>query len=150
MELIKEHKIKNIWLNTGDASVDSASVRKYFTFHGLPLIQIKKKSILKVNSVTLSGAGHQNASGHNWTVKLHNVAYNHASYYNSDKNATPTILCFNFDTKHTVQNGLFALELEPQDLINLEIECFNEAGSGLIKSNNPINIHLNIIIEEYD
>ena len=147
MELIKEHKIKNIWLNTGDATTDAT--RKYFTFHGLPLIQIKKKSILKVNSVTLSGAGHQNASGHNWTVKLHNVAYNHASYYNSDKNATPTILCFNFDTKSTVQNGLFALELEPQDLINLEIECFNEEGTGLIKTN-PINIHLNIIIEEYD
>jgi hypothetical protein len=77
------------------------------------------------------------------------VAYNHASYYNSDKNATPTILCFNFDTKNTVQNGLFALELEPQDLINLEIECFNEEGSGLIKTH-PFNIHLNIIIEEYD
>jgi hypothetical protein len=147
MELIKEHKIKNIWLNTGDATTDTT--RKSFTFHGLPLIQIKKKSILKVNSVTLSGAGNANATGHNWTVKLHNVAYNHASYYNSDKNATPTILCFNYDTKNTVQNGLFALELEPQDLINLEIECFNEEGSGLIKTH-PFNIHLNIIIEEYD
>lgn len=149
MELLKEHKIKNIWLNTGDA-ITTAGVRRNFIFHDIPLIQIKKKSILKVNSVTLSGAGHTEATGHNWTVKLHNVAYNHASYYNSDKNATPTILCFNFDTKNSVQNGLFALELEPQDLINLEIECFNEAGSGLIKTNNIINIHLNILIEEYD
>lgn len=148
MELAKEHKIKNIWLNTLDATTDS--VRRSFIFHGMPLIQIKKKSILKVNSITLSGAGHTEATGHNWTVKLHNVAYNHASYYNSDKNATPTIICFNFDTKHTVQNGLFALELEPQDMINFEIEVFNEAGTGLVKTNNPINLHINIIIEEIE
>jgi len=150
MELMKQHKIKNIWLNTGDANVDSSAVRKIFGFYQLPLIQIKKKSILKVNSVTLSGAGHADATGHNWTNKLHNVMYNSASYYNSDKNANPTILCFNFDTKNSVQNGLFALELEPQDIINLELECFNEAGSGLIKNSNPFNIHLNILIEEIE
>jgi len=150
MELMKQHKIKNIWLNTGDANVDSSAVRKIFGFYQLPLIQIKKKSILKVNSVTLSGAGHADATGHNWTIKLHNVMYNSASYYNSDKNANPTILCFNFDTKNTIQNGLFALELEPQDIINLELECFNEAGSGLIKNSNPFNIHLNILIEEIE
>jgi hypothetical protein len=150
MELMKQHKIKNIWLNTGDANVDSSAVRKIFGFYQLPLIQIKKKSILKVNSVTLSGAGHSDATGHNWTIKLHNVMYNSASYYNSDKNANPTILCFNFDTKNTIQNGLFALELEPQDIINLELECFNEAGSGLIKNSNPFNIHLNILIEEIE
>lgn len=150
MELMKQHKIKNIWLNTTDANVDNSAVRKIFGFYQLPLIQIKKKSILKVNSVTLSGAGHADATGHNWTIKLHNVMYNSASYYNSDKNANPTILCFNFDTKNSVQNGLFALELEPQDIINLELECFNEAGSGLIKNSNPFNIHLNILIEEIE
>ena len=150
MELMKQHKIKNIWLNTGDANVDSSAVRKMFGFYQLPLIQIKKKSILKVNSVTLSGAGHGDAGGHNWTIKLHNVMYNHASYYNSDKNANPTIVCFNFDAKHTIQNGLFSLELEPQDIVNLELECFNEAGTGLIKASGPFNIHLNILIEEIE
>jgi hypothetical protein len=148
MELAKEHKIKNIWLNTVDSTTDAT--RRSFIFHGMPLIQIKKKSILKVNSLTLSGAGHSEATGHNWTVKLHNVAYNHASYYNSDKNATPTIICFNFDTKQSVQNGLFALEIEPQDMINFEIEVFNEAGTGLLKNNNIINLHINLIIEEIE
>jgi len=55
---------------------------------------------------------------------------------------------FNFDTKYTIQNGLFALELENQDIVNLRLEVYNEAGEGLVKTLQPIELHLNIVIEE--
>ena len=153
MEITKLHRCKNLWLNTKDTTIANGgtdSTRKIFRFNELPLIQIKKKSYLKVNSLTLSGAGHQNATNHNWTVKLHGVNYNQSSYYNSDKSANPTIVQFNFDTKYTIQNGLYALELEPQDIINFELEVFNEAGEGLVKSSQPIDIYLNLLIEEFE
>jgi hypothetical protein len=153
MEITKLHKCKNIWLNTTDTTIANGgtdSTRRIFRFNELPLIQIKKKSYLKVNSLTLSGAGHQNATNNNWIVKLHGVNYNQFSYYNSDKNGNPTIVQFNFDTKYTIQNGLFSLELEPQDIVNFELEVYNEAGEGLVKSALPIDIHLNLLIEEYE
>jgi len=153
MEITRLHKCKSIWLNTTDTTIANGgtnAVRRFFTFNNMPLIQIKKKSYLKVNALTLSGAGHQNASNHNWTIKLHNINYNQSSYYNSDGLAEPTILQFNFDMKSTIQNSLYALELEPQDIVNMTIEVYNEAGEGLVKSAQPINIHLNLLIEEYE
>jgi hypothetical protein len=153
MEITKLHKCKNIWLNTTDTTIANGgtdATRRFFRFNDLPLIQIKKKSYLKVNSLTLSGAGHQNATNHNWTVKLHNINYNQSSYYNSDKFAEPTIVQFNFDSKYTIQNGLYSLELEPQDIVNVMIEVYNELGEGLIKSSQDINIHLNLLIEEFE
>ena len=148
MEITRIHKCKNVWLHTTDA-ITTTGVRRFFTFYELPLIQIKKKSYLKVNSITLSGAGHQNATGHNWCIKLHNINYNQDNYYSSDKVAEPTIACLNFDTKNTIQNGLFSLMLEPQEIINLTIEIFNEEGVGAIKTH-PIDFHINLLIEEYD
>jgi hypothetical protein len=143
--------IKNIWLNTTDVPTSAiTNNRRFFTFFDLPLIQIKKQSFLRVNSLTLSGAGSLTAIDHNWTIKLHNLNYNGGAYFNSDKIAEPTILCFNYDTKNSVQNGLFSLELVPQDLNTLTLEIFNEAGEGAIKNTYPFNIHLNLIIEEID
>jgi hypothetical protein len=140
--------IKNIWLNTPNGNTDS--LRRVFTFFDMPLVQVKRPSVLKINSVTLSGAGHQDAKNHNWVVKLHNVNYNQSCYYNSDKNAIPTIVCFNFDEKNSIQNGLYALEIEPQDIQHWEIEVFREDGIGLLKGSNPIDLHMNIILEEIE
>jgi len=151
MEITRVKKYKNIWLNTKDCTIANGgtdATRRIFKFQRLPLIQVRNKSYLKVNSITLSGAGHQNATGHNWTVKLLDVQYNNSSYYNSDMSGDPTIAMFNFDTKYTIQNGLFALELENQDIVNLRLEVYNEAGEGLVKTLQPIELHLNIVIEE--
>ena len=153
MEITKIKKCKNIWLNTIDCTVangETDATRRVFKFQKLPLIQIRNKSYLKVNSITLSGAGHQNATNHNWTVKLLDVKWKMDSYYNSDMNGNATIAMFNFDTKYTIQNGLYSLELAEQDIVNLRLEVYNEAGVGLVKSLAPIELHINLIIEEYE
>ena len=143
--------IKNIWLNTNDVPTTAISNnRRFFTFYDLPLIQIKKQSYLRVNSVTLSGTGSLTAIDHNWTIKLHNLNYNSGAYFNSDKVAEPTIICFNYVTKNSVQNGLFSLELVPQDLNTLTLEIYNEIGEGAIKNTYNFNLHLNLIIEEIE
>lgn len=152
-QITRTKRCKNIWLNTTDCTIANTGTdasRRLFRFFTLPLIQIRKKSYLKVNSITLSSADHNLASGHNWTVKLRNVKYNGNDYFNSDKIAIPTIACFNYDTRHSVQNGLYTLQLEEQDINNLELEIYNEAGTGLIKSNTDINLHINLVIEEYE
>jgi hypothetical protein len=143
--------IKNIWLNTTDVSGTAISTdRRFFSFFDLPLIQIKKLSYLRVNSVTLSGNGSTQAIDHNWTIKLHNLSYNGGAYFNSDKIAEPTVICFNYDTKNSVQNGLFSLELVPQDINSITLEIFNELGEGAVQNALPFNIHLNILIEEIE
>jgi hypothetical protein len=148
----KLHKCKNIWLNTTNCTIannGTDAVRRFFRFNNLPLIQIKKRSFLRVSSISFSGGGHLDAGGHNWEVKLHNINFNQTSYYNSDNFAEPTIAQFNIDTKHLIQTGFFKLELEPQDIHTITLEVFNETGEGLLKSQ-PINIHLGLIIEEIE
>ncbi len=147
----KVANIKNIWLNTIDVPITAVSQnRRFFTFYDLPLIQVKKKSYLRVNSVTLSGNGAVGATDHNWTIKLHNLCYNSGAYFNSDKIAEPTIICFNYDTKNSVQNGLFSLELVPQDLNTFTLEIYNEIGEGAVQGALPFDVYLNVLIEEIE
>lgn len=147
----KEKKCKNLWLNTVDCTIANGgtnALRRIFKFQNLPLIQIKEKSYLKVNSITVSGA-HNEMVGHNWIIKLHDVKYNQYNYYNSDRIQTPTIACFNYDSKNTVQNGLFSLEINPQDIVNLTLEIYNEEGVGLVKTTD-VNLYINVIFEEFE
>ena len=141
-------KYKTIWLNTNTGSVVSTD-RKYFTFNDLPLIQIRGKSILKINSITLSGAGVGDASNHNWDIKLHNVKYNTTSYFNSDNNSAPTIACMNYDTNNSIQNGTFALELVEQDIKQIVLQIESDDNHGLLKNMQPIEMHICLSIEEY-
>jgi len=145
--------IKNIWLNTIDSTIANGgtnSARRFFTFYDLPLIQIKKNSYLRVNSVTLSGVGSPQAIDKNWTIKLHNVLFNNNQYYNSDKTAEPTIINFNYDTKNSVQNGLFSLEILPQDINQLSIEIYDNANNGATTTGGAFDVYLNLIIEEIE
>lgn len=145
--------IKNIWLNTVDCTIANGgtnATRRFFTFYDLPLIQIKKNSYLRVNSVTISGIGGPQAVDKNWTIKLHNVAFNNQQYYNSDKTAEPTIINFNYDTKNSVQNGLFSLEVLPQDINQIAIEIYDNTGLGATTAGGPFDVYLNLIIEEIE
>jgi len=148
----KPIKCQNIWLNTENSLADSE--RKYFTFNDLPLIQVRNNSVLKINSITLSGAGITDATGLNWEIKLGNsVKYNNMCYFNSDNDSMPTIAMMNYDANNSIQNGSFALQISEQDVKQLVIKITTMAGSteiGAIKNSNNINFHIGLVIEEYE
>ena len=146
-EINKAVSYKTIWLNTSDAIADAD--RKRFVFNDLSLIQIRNKSYLKVNSITLSGAGLSSATNHNWEVKLANVKINQPSYFNSDNNFIPTIAMLNYDSNNSVQNGHLTLELESQDVVQLALHIEDEDGVGAIKNSQAIDFHISLCIEQY-
>ena len=146
-EINKAVSYKTIWLNTSDAIADAD--RKRFVFNDLSLIQIRNKSYLKVNSITLSGDGVGSAPGHNWEVKLAGVKINQPSYFNSDNNFIPTIANLNYDSNNSVQNGHLTLELETQDIVQLALHIESDDGHGAVKNSQAIEFHISLCIEEY-
>ena len=148
---LSKSQYKTIWLSTKDgvASID----RKTFTFNKLPLIKvIGEKNILKINSITLSGDGLSSAPSHNWTIKLGRVKFNTSTYFNSDKNTTPTIAMINYDTNNSIQNGNLSLEIEKQDINEIILEITTHTGTsaehGAIKNSQEIDFHIGLCIEE--
>lgn len=136
---------KTIYLNTNDA-VPSTD-RKIFTFNNMNLIQVRgSKSILKINSITLSGTGISSASHKLWTIKLKNVNYNQNCYFNSDKLTNPTIAHLNFDTNNSIQTNNFSLELTTQDINQPVLEIFNDQGEGATH----IDFHICLSLCEYE
>lgn len=146
-ELDRPTNYKVIWLNTEDAVADGN--RKEFIFNNLPLIQIRNKSYLKINSITLSGDGLSSASNHNWEIKLMNVKINQPSYFNSDNNFVPTIAMLNYDQNNSVQTGSMHLELETQDIIQLGLHIESDDGHGAVKNSQNINFHIGLVVCEY-
>lgn len=151
MAMINVKNVKNIWLSSADCPASAITgTRRLFTFYDLPLIQIRKNSYLRVNSVTLSGVGSPQAIDQNWIMKLHNVGFNNQAYFNSDKTAEPTIINFNYDIKNSVQNGLFSLELLPQDINQLSIEIYSNVNAGASTSGGNFDFYINLIVEEIE
>ena len=146
-EINKAVCFKTLWLNTSDAIADAE--RKRFVFNDLSLIQIRNKSYLKVNSITLSGDGVSSAPGHNWQIKLAGVKINQPSYFNSDNNFIPTIACLNYDDNNSIQNGHLTLELENQDIVQLALHIESDDNHGAIKNSQAINFHIGLCIQEY-
>lgn len=143
----KPVRCQTIWLNTENGNADAD--RKYFTYNHLPLIQIRNHSVLKINSITLSGDGVGSAPGHNWTIKIGNVKYNTTSYFNSDNDSMPTIAMINYDQNNSIQNGTLALELEVQDIKQIVIKIESDDNHGAIKNSQEIQFHIGLVIEEY-
>jgi hypothetical protein len=142
---------KTIWLSTVDAT--ASNDRKEFKFNHLPLIKIiGNQNVLKINSITLSGAGLSSAPNHNWTIKLKNIKYNQTLYFNSDKDTIPTIANLNYDTNNSVQNGNLLLEIEKQDINEIILQITTHTGTseehGAIKNSQNIDFHFGICIEE--
>ena len=146
-ELDRPTNYKVIWLNTEDAV--ASTDRKEFIFNNLPLIQIRNKSYLKINSITLSGDGLSSAPNHNWEIKLLNVKINQPSYFNSDNNFVPTIANLNYDQNNSIQNGSMHLELETQDIIQLGLSIESDDGHGAVKNSQNINFHIGLVVCEY-
>ena len=144
---LSRSQYKTIWLSTKDAV--ASTDRKTFTYNSLPLIKvIGEKNILKINSITLSGNGLSSAPGHNWTIKLGRVKFNTSTYFNSDKNTTPTIAMINYDSNNSIQNGNLSLEIETQDINEIELHIESDDGHGAIKNSQEIDFHIGICIEE--
>ena len=148
---LKKTQYKTIWLSTADGV--ASSDRKTFTYNKLPLIKvIGEKNILKINSITLSGAGLSSAPGHNWTIKLGRVKHNNTTYFNSDKDTTPTIAMINYDSNNSIQNGNMALQIEQQDINEIVLYITTHTGTsaehGAIKNSQNIDFHVGICIEE--
>ena len=148
---IKSNQYKTIWLSTKDAI--ASTDRKDFTFNHLPLIKvIGDKNILKINSITLSGAGLSSAPNHNWSIKLKNIKYNQTMYFNSDKDTIPTIANINYDTNNSIQNGNLSLEIEKQDINEIVLQITTHTGTstehGALKNSQNIDFHFGICIEE--
>ena len=145
---------KTIHLRTLDATADTNRIN--FKFDGLQLIQIKKPSILKVNSVSIGGEGHTDIADNNITVKIDNIKYNRLHYFNSDNDSIPTIANFDYSTKNTIQNDNPMLVIEPQDINTISLKIFtddkgtNKPSHGLIKNSKPIQLFLCLSIEEID
>ena len=145
---LSRSQYKTIWLSTKDAV--ASSDRKTFTYNSLPLIKvIGEKNILKINSITLSGDGLSSAPGHNWTIKLGRIKYNTSTYFNSDKNTTPTIAMINYDSNNSIQNGNLSLEIETQDINEIELYIESDDGHGATKNSQEIDFHIGICIEEW-
>lgn len=141
---------KTIWLSTKDAV--ASTDRKEFKFNHLPLIKIiGNQNILKINSITLDGAGVSSISDNNWTIKLKNIKYNQTLYFNSDKDTIPTIANLNYDTNNSVQNGNLNLQIEKQDINEIILQITTFTGStehGAIINSENIDFHFGICIEE--
>lgn len=148
---LKKTQYKTIWLSTTDGV--ASSDRKTFTYTKLPLIKvIGEKNILKINSITLSGAGLSSAPGHNWTIKLARVKFNNTNYFNSDNDTIPTIAMINYDSNNSIQNGNMSLEIEQQDINEIVLQITTHTGSsdehGAVKNSQAIDFHIGICIEE--
>ena len=146
MNVYKPSSYKTIWLNTENAT--ASTDRKIFTFNNMPLIQIRGKSILKINSINLSGPGLANAKDQNWTLKLKNIKHTQNSYYNSDRDPDLTISNFNYNPS-SVQNGLLSIELVEQDINNFSLSISSSENHGAVQSGSNVNFHVGICIHEF-
>jgi len=133
--LTKKLEYNKIILRTEDAI--SNTEKTTFTYRGFNSISITKPSYLKIDAVSANIT-----TDSVWTFKLDNVKYNVANYYNSDKNATPTILtrCFNGKSSMVLDN--IALEIVPQDITEIILIITDEAGNGIDTA--KMNIEMSI------
>lgn len=143
-------RVKSIWLDTQNSVINAD--RTEFTFNNLPVIQVRGDIChLKVNSISgSSSSGSNDYINHTFVIKLANVKYNHNYYFNSDKNACPTIADVMIDANKGFNLNNSVLTLINQDINDFSLKIKKEDGTGLTKGNHTIDLFFNIIIEEYD
>lgn len=148
-KLQKQPIYKTLILRTNDATTNND--RKFFTFNKLrPFYITTDNATLKVKSVNIYGAGEDDASSHNWTIKLGNVEYNNSYYINSDNETLPSIAIFNYDTTKTgLTSNDPVLHLEKQNINNIVLYITSNDGHGLIKNAKIIDLDITLTICEY-
>ena len=135
--LAKKLEYNKIILRTEDGIADTGKTT--FTYRGFNSISITKPSYLKIDSVSANII-----TDSVWTFKLDNVKYNVANYFNSDKNAVPTILSRSFNGKSSMMLDNVSLEIVPQDITEFVLIITDENGNGI----NTAKMNIEMSIEE--
>lgn len=140
--LTKKLDYKKIILNTKDANVVNTN-KTEFIFNTLKPINVKEISFLKFDMI----AGYVLPANIDklFEIKVDNVDYNKACYYNSDKNGLPTIAHHSLNGKSSTHIGNIALELVQQDISSIKLIIKDENGGGLDVNEDLI---ISLVIEE--
>jgi len=140
--LTKKLDYKKIILNTKDANVVNTD-KTEFIFNTLKPINVKEISFLKFDMI----AGYVLPANIDklFEIKVDNVDYNKACYYNSDKNGLPTIAYHSLNGKSSTHIGNIALELVQQDISSIKLIIKDENGGGLDVNEDLI---VSLVIEE--
>ena len=133
--LEKNLEYNKIIINTEDGISDTE--KKTFTYRGFNSISITKPSYLKIDSVSANIT-----TDSVWTFKLDCVKFNNGNYFNSDKNAIPTILTRCFNGKSSMMLDNIVLEIVPQDITEFVLIITDESGNGIDTA--KMNIEMSI------
>ena len=133
-------RVRSIWVDTKNAVVNAD--RTEFVFNDLPVIQVRGDIChLKVNSISgSSSSGSNDYINHTFVVKLGNVKYNHAYYFNSDKNSTPTICDVMIDANKGFHLNNSVLTLPEQDINQLSLKIKKEDGRAKLQLNEGLRV----------
>ena len=140
--LTKKLDYKKIILNTKDANVVNTD-KTEFIFNTLKPINVKEISFLKFDMI----AGYVLPANIDklFEIKVDNVDYNKACYYNSDKNGLPTIAYHSLNGKSSTHIGNIALELVQQDISSIKLIIKDQNSQGLDVNEDLI---VSLVIEE--
>lgn len=147
-ELNSKVNYKTIYLDSSNCVINTE--RNTLTFNNLPVIKVEGDvNFLRLDSVTMTSANVTNYTGHIWTIKLGNIKYNNKFYYNSDRNAVPTIGNIMIDSTAMINNGLNNLVIDNQNINQIVLYVNSSDGHGLIKNSQEIKMCISLIIEEH-
>lgn len=147
-ELNSRVNYKTIYLDSENCVINAE--RNTLTFNNLPVIKVEGDiNFIRLDSVCMTSASASNYTDHIWTIKLGNIKYNNKFYYNSDKNAIPTLGNVMIDTKMMVNNGLNNLVIDKQNINQIIIYVNSSDNHGLIKNSQNIKMNISLIIEEH-
>ena len=147
-ELNSKVNYKTIYLDSSNCVINTE--RNTLTFNNLPVIKVEGDvNFLRLDSLTMTSANVTNYTGHIWTIKLGNIKYNNKFYYNSDRNAIPTIGNIMIDSTAMINNGLNNLVIDNQNINQIILYVNSSDGHGLIKNSQEIKMCISLIIEEH-
>lgn len=147
-ELNSKVNYKTIYLDSSNCVINTE--RNTLTFNNLPVIKVEGDvNFIRLDSVSMTSANVTNYTGHIWTIKLGNIKYNNKFYYNSDRNAVPTIGNIMIDSTAMINNGLNNLVIDNQNINQIVLYVNSSDGHGLIKNSQEIKMCISLIIEEH-
>jgi len=147
-ELNSRVNYKTIYLDSENCVINAE--RNTLTFNNLPVIKVEGDiNFIRLDSVCMTSASASNYTDHIWSIKLGNIKYNNKFYYNSDKNAIPTLGNVMIDTKMMVNNGLNNLVIDKQNINQIILYVNSSDNHGLQKNSQNIKMNISLIIEEH-